>query len=166
MDVQLVSGSKHDELLEDFDKEASWLRYKDVDQLSMIEACEITSRLIARLNIITPINDEEKASLLKTSIEDYFKNFFVTLQTDNINKQADLLDKIVELTADDLLIIGKKYLDVPLMNAFQEAITLGLQPVEGEPGYQAQGCCSKPNSAPGKNGANKDASKGCYSKNY
>lgn len=164
MDVQMVAGKEYNAMLDDFNKDKkNWLRHTDVDQLSLIEAGEIASRIVARVNAKTPLSNET-ASSLKADFENLFKNRFITMKTTDINKDPNLVATFKQKTEDDLLAAGKKYLDATQMNALQTAIELGLQPVEGEPGYAKDGCCSKPNDSKQKCGTDENKKKGCCSK--
>ncbi len=165
MDVELVLGKDYDHLLNNFNLKKNWLRHADVDQLSMIEADEISTRLVARVNAKKPL-DKELASALKTDIENVFKKKFSSLNVTNINKQSEAATNIiVRSITEELLAAGKKHLNEKQITTLQDAITLGLQPVEGEPGYTKDGCCSKPNNAGQKCETNKkNEKKGCCSK--
>lgn len=160
LDVQPVTGKEHDVMLSDFSNKKNWLRYTEVDKLSMIEAGQIGSRIVARVNAKAPLSNET-AGLLKSNFETFFKTKFITMNTADINKDPNLMDTFKQQTEHDLLVIGKKYLDPRQMSALQAAIALGLQPVEGETGYSNNGCCSKSEDTkcePGKN-----EKKGCCS---
>jgi len=164
MDVRMVTGKEYDAMLNNFNKDKkNWLRHTDVDKLSMIEASEIASRIVARVNAKTPLSSET-ATALKNDFENLFKNRFITMNTTKVNKDTNLVATFKQKTEDDLLAAGKKYLDGTQMNALQAAIALGLQPVEGEPGYAKDGCCSKPNDTKQKSEAGKNKKKGCCSK--
>ena len=143
MAVQLVSGKEYDVMLNDFNKKKNWLRNTDVNQLSMIEAGEIASRIVARVNAKTPLSSET-VSALKTAFKNIFKNRFTTMNTTDINKQPkNVASTIKQKIENDLLAAGKKYLNATQMNVLQDAIALGLQPIEEEPGYAKDVCCKK-----------------------
>ncbi len=163
LDVQMVTGKEYDAMLSDFSNKKNWLRDTDVDKLSMIEAGEIGSRIVARVNAKAPLSIET-SSLLKTDFETLFKKRFIAMNTTDVNKDPNLIDTFRQQTEDDLLAIGKKYLDSLQMNALQAAITLGLQPVEGETGYAKDGCCSKSDETKQKSEPDKNEEKGCCSK--
>ncbi len=163
MDVQMVTGKEYDAMLNEFSDKKNWLRHSDVDKLSMIEAGEIGSRIVARVNAKTPLSNETSSSL-KTDFETLFKKRFTTMNTADVNKDPNLIDTFRQQTEHDLLAIGKKYLDPGQMKALQAAITLGLQPVEGETGYAKDSCCSKSDDTKQKCEPNKDEKKGCCSK--
>ncbi|QTE44196.1 hypothetical protein J3L21_02085 [Mucilaginibacter rubeus] len=163
LDVQMVTGKEYDAMLNDFIDKKNWLRYAEVDKLSMIEAGEIGSRIVARVNAKTPLSNETSSSL-KTDFETLFKRWFIKMDTTDVNKDPNLIDTFRQQTEHDLLSIGKKYLDAGQMNALQAAITLGLQPAEGETGYAKDGCCSKSDDTKQKCEPDKDEKKGCCSK--
>ncbi|QTE35816.1 hypothetical protein J3L18_22075 [Mucilaginibacter gossypii] len=163
LDVQMVNGKEYDAMLSDFSNKKNWLRHTEVDKLSMIEAGEIGSRLVARVNAKTPLSNETSSSL-KTDFETLFKKRFITMNTADVNKDPNLIETFRQQTENDLLAIGKKYLDSVQMNALQAAITLGLQPAEGETGYAKDGCCSKSDDTKQKCEPGKNEKKGCCSK--
>jgi hypothetical protein len=163
MDVQMVTGKEYDVMRNDFNDRKNWLRHTDVDKLSMIEAGEIASRIVARVNTKTSLSNET-VSALKNDFETLFKNRFMTMNTTDVNKDPNLVATFRQETEDDMLAAGKKYLDAGQMNALQAAIALGLQPVEGEAGYEKDGCCSKPKGVLQKSGTEKNDKKSCCSK--
>jgi hypothetical protein len=163
MDVEKVSGKEYDVLLKDFNKKKNWLRHTEVDRLSMIEAGEIATRLVARVTAKTSLSNET-VSALKKDFETLFKNRFIIMNTTDVNKDPNLLATFRQETEHDMLAAGKKYLDAGQMNVLQAAIALGLQPVEGEAGYEKEGCCSKPKGVLQKSGSEKNNKKSCCSK--
>ena len=163
LNVTMVSGKEYDAMLKNFNKKTDWLRYNEMDKLSMIEAGEISSRLVARVNAKTPLNNETAFSL-KTDFENLFKKRFTTMKTSNINKDPDVVATIKQKMENDLLAAGKKYLDASQMNALQDAIALSLQPVEGENDKAADACCSKPKGLSQNKVIKQKEVKGCCSK--
>ena len=86
------------------------------------------------------------------------------MNTTDVNKDPNLIDTFRQETENDLLAIGKNHLNSVQMNALQTAITLGLQPVEGETGYARDGCCSKSDDTKLKCEPGKNEKKECCSK--
>ncbi len=155
MKVELVSGKEYDAMLKDFAKKTNWHRQGEMDKLSQIEAGVIATRLVARVNAKTPLNNETVSSLENGFLE-VFSNRF-TNQNANKQTQADKLN-------NDLLAVGKKYLNEAKMNALQSAIGLGYRPVEGEVDKAKDKCCAKPKTTSKKSAAKQKESKGCCSK--
>ena len=133
--VSLVSGKEYDAMLINFNKKTDWLRHNEMDKLSKIEAGVIASRLVAKVNAKTPLNEETMASL-----EAGFKNAFDSRFTNKNAAKQIQQDK----SNNDLLDVGRKYLNDAQINALQSALALGYRPVEGENDKAADACCSKP----------------------
>lgn len=155
LNVSIVSGKEYDAILKNFNKKTDWLRYNELDKLSKIEAGVIASRLVARVNAKTPLNEETMASL-----EEGFKNVFDSRFTNKNTSQQIQQDKL----NDDLLQVGRKYLNAAQINALQSALALGYRPVEGENDKAADACCSKPKGLSQNKGIKQKEVRGCCSK--
>lgn len=155
MKVEVVSGKEYDAMLKDFNKKTNWHRHDEMDKLSQIEAGVIASRLVARVNAKTPLNNETVSSLENG----FLKVFTSRLTNQNANKQTQD-DKL----NNDFLAVGKKYLNEAQMNALQSAVALGYRPVEGEVDKAKDNCCTKPKAVSKKSAAKQKERKGCCSK--
>jgi hypothetical protein len=161
MDVTLISGKEEKEIKRGFENRQNWYRGTDVDKLSLEEAGVIADRLISRINSKTPLT-KDKSETLKTEFIVAFKNRFTKKYGSEINNnEQKVFDRNRKQIQEDLLLIGKKYLNENEMQSLNEAISLGLTPTEQEKSNckkgdsksgccepkkkEMKGCCAKPN---------------------
>ncbi|GEM_PF-395282 len=146
LNVTAVSGEEEKTLMADFVNKQNWYRNTDVDKLSMEEAGVIADRLISRVNAKTTLS-KEKAKNLKTEFIQAFKNRFTKNYGSAINNnEQKVVNDNKKQIADELLSIGKKYLNESEMTALKEAIGMGLRPTEKDKS-KSKSCCSKDNSS-------------------
>ena len=155
LNVSVVSGKEYDALLKNFNNKTDWLRYIEMDNLSKIEAGIIAQRLVARVNAKTSLNTTTIESL-----ESEFKNVFNSRFTSSNTSKQIQQDKL----DNDLLAIGKTFLNALQMNALIDAVALGYRPVEGENDKEADACCSKQKGLSQNKFHDKSEVKGCCSK--
>lgn len=152
LDVAEVKGKEYKKMLADFQEKKNWYLGTEVDKLSMEEAGVIAERLTNRINDIVVNNDKappltgEKNQNLKKGFADVFKKRFSKNYGSEINSdEKNVVQKFKTETENELLEVGKKYLNEKKMKALKDAITLGLRPIESE-NKNSKGCCSKTSS--------------------
>ena len=137
MDVKLVSGKDHEDLLAAFQKKTNWYQGMEVDKLSSEEEEIITERLLSRVNLKTPLC-QEKTQFLQTEFVAALKNRFIKTFSSEVNSDPKVIENEIQEMNKEFLEIGKKYLNETEMNALKDAVALGMQPTESE-----KACCSK-----------------------
>lgn len=134
MDVKLVEGKNYKKMLTDFQEKKNWYRGTEMDKLTLEEVDVIIERLLKRINSKTPIS-QEKTQLLKTEFATFLENLFTQNYSSEINSNPKVMEKEKHKIKNELLEIGKKYLNETEMNSLKEAIALGLRPSESEKSY-------------------------------
>lgn len=150
MDVKLIGGKDYKQMLTDFQEKKNWYRGAEVDKLSLEEKDIIIERLLKRINSKTPLSQEKNTSL-KTEFSAALKNRFTKTYSSEINSNPEkATENSKQEMENELLEIGKKYLNETEMNSLKEAIALGLRPTESEKSCckkdeKKKSCCSKKN---------------------
>lgn len=150
LEVAEIKGKEYKEMLADFQEKKNWYLGTEVDKLSMEEAGVIAERLVYRINDIVVVNNdktslltEEKKQNLKKGFADVFKKHFSKNYGSEINSdEKNVVQKFKTETENELLGVGKKYLNEKEMKALKDAIALGLRPIESE-NNNSKECCSK-----------------------
>jgi len=144
LDVEKVKGKEYKKLLKEFQSGKDWLHGAEVDKLSEEEAEIIAERLVKRINDKAPLIEEKKQNL-KKEFADVFKKRFSKNYGSEINSdENNEVEKFKTESENDLLEVGKKYLNETEMAALKNAIALGLRPTENE---NSKGCCAPKNSS-------------------
>lgn len=163
IDVTLISGKEAKAILKDFENKQNWYRGSDVDKLSMEEAGVISDRLISRVNAKTQLS-KEKSDNLKVDFVQVFKSRFTKNYGSGINSnEQKVSEEKKKQTEEELLAVGKKYLNEEEIVALKDAIVLGLRPTENE-SKDVKGCCSPKNSSDKNCKNKKTGTKGCCAK--
>lgn len=148
MDAKLIVGKDYGKMLTTFEEKKNWYHGIEVDKLSLEEKDIIIERLLDRINDKTPLS-QKKTQVLKTEFATALKNRFTKTYSSEINSNSEkATEKSKKEIENELIEIGKKYLNETEMNSLKEAITLGLRPTESESqcskkDNKKKSCCSK-----------------------
>lgn len=148
MDAKLIIGKDYEKMITSFEEKKKWYRGVEVDKLSLEEKDIIIQRLLDRINDKTPLS-LEKTQSLKIEFATALKNRFTKTYSSEINSNSEeSIEKSKKEIENELLEIGKKYLNETEMNSLKEAITLGLRPTESDnhcskKDNKKKSCCSK-----------------------
>lgn len=148
MDAKLIVGKDYEKMLASFEEKKKWYRGMEVDKLSLEEKDIIIERLLDRINDKTPLS-QKKTQALKTEFATALKNRFTKTYSSEINSNSEkATEKSKKEIENELIEIGKKYLNETEMNSLKEAIILGLRPTESDnhcskKDNKKKSCCSK-----------------------
>lgn len=135
MDVKLLSGKEHKKLLKEFQEKKIWYRGEEVNKLSLEEADIIAERFVNRINAKTPLS-QEKMQSLKTEFANVFKIRFTQNYSSEINSnESKEVKSLMEKVENELLKVGKKYLNEKEMAALKDAMAMGYRPLPDKQNY-------------------------------
>lgn len=143
MQVTELSGQEYKNMISDFSNKQNWYQGTDVDKLSLEEADVIARRLVSRVNSKTSLS-KEKLEKLQSELASVFKSTFLNLNpTAEINSNENkVYEQNVQRVEDQILEVGKKYLNGTEVKALKDAISLGWRPTEKED-KNVKSCCSR-----------------------
>lgn len=119
-----ISGKEYTQLLKSFLSSKDWYRGANVDRLSEEEANIIAVRLVQRIKNKVSLSDD-RANALEFAFANVFKQRFL----EDSAKPGKISQAKIE---EELLKVGRKYLDKKRVVTLQEAISLGYRPMPDE----------------------------------